>query len=150
MPLPDYGSPHVLQENVEDGIIITDVSTQNDGVNAENNLKPQNLMAELANSGVKYNLNDVVMVTKTEDGTLLWLETGNSETGLIHIQNGHADNFAKRGVEDIPQALNTILKETPTLIVTNSRGIYADYMINGKEYRVTYGTNGYIVSFYPI
>ena len=35
------------------------------------NLKSQNLMEELANSGVKYTPEDVIMVTKTPDGTLM-------------------------------------------------------------------------------
>lgn len=35
-----------------------------------------NLLDELANSGVKYNPEDIVAITKTADGKLVWLENG--------------------------------------------------------------------------
>lgn len=34
------------------------------------------LLDELASSGVKYNVNDVVAITKTADEKLVWLEKG--------------------------------------------------------------------------
>ena len=34
--------------------------------------------------------------------------------------------------------------------VINAKGLFADYVFNGNSYRVAYGTNGFIVSFYPI
>ncbi|ECB9828135.1 hypothetical protein FL859_03135 [Listeria monocytogenes] len=85
------------------------------------------LMKELAESGVKYNADDVVMITKTVDG--------------------HAVNFADKGITDIPSLLNKVLNTTPIKTGSNAKGLYADYLINGS---VAYGTNGYIVSFYPI
>lgn len=39
-------------------------------------------MNELAESGVKYNPDDVPAVTKTDDGKLLWPGKGNSKSGL--------------------------------------------------------------------
>jgi len=30
------------------------------------------------------------------------------------------------------------------------KGPFADYLVDGNIYRVAYGTNGFIVSFYPI
>ena len=50
-----------------------------------NNLKPKELMDDLANSGVKYNAEAVIMVTRMTDGSLVWLEEGNSTSGLTHI-----------------------------------------------------------------
>ena len=120
------------------------------GLDVLNNLKPQNLMDELASSGVKYNPNDVIAVTKTADGKLLWLEQGNTQSGLMHILERHADDFASQGIDDIPQLLNNVLKNTPIKTGSNSKGPFADYVFNGNTYRVAYGTNGYIVSFYPI
>lgn len=46
-------------------------------------------MEELANSGVKYNPDDVVMITKIPDRKLLWLEKGNANAGLKHIIEKH-------------------------------------------------------------
>jgi len=114
------------------------------------NLKPQNLMDELAQSGVKYTPDDMVMVTKTPDGKLIWLESGNSESGLQHIVDGHAADFTNRGINDIPSFINRALQETPVKTGANEAGPYAEYLINGSKYKVAYGTNGYIVSFYPI
>ncbi|EAC4664239.1 hypothetical protein H0276_000926 [Listeria monocytogenes] len=105
------------------------------------------LMKELAESGVKYNADDVVMITKTVDGKLLWLEKGNASSGLKHIVDGHAVNFADKGITDIPSLLNKVLNTTPIKTGSSAKGLYADYLINGS---VAYGTNGYIVSFYPI
>ncbi len=107
-------------------------------------------MDELASSGVKYNPDDVIAVTKTADGKLLWLEQGNTKSGLTHILERHADDFASQGIDDIPQLLNDVLKNTPIKTGSNSKGLFADYVLNGNTYRVAYGTNGYIVSFYPI
>lgn len=47
----------------------------------------QDLMSELTQSGVKYNADDVILITKTPEGKLLWLEKGNSSTGLMHNES---------------------------------------------------------------
>ena len=114
------------------------------------NLKPQNLMDELAQSGVKYNQAGVKMVTKTPDGRLMWLENGDSESGLRHIVDGHAADFASRGISDISGFLKRMLQETPVKTGATKAGPFAEYLVDGKKYKVGYGANGYIVSFYPI
>ena len=116
---------------------------------AGKSLKPQNLMDDLANSGVKYSADDVVTVTKTPDGKLMWLEKGNNSAGLKHIVDGHATDFANRGITDIPDFLNRVLQETPIKTGVGKMGPFAEYMLDGKTYRIAHGTNGYIVSFFP-
>ncbi|MFA0814201.1 MAG: hypothetical protein ACC608_00265 [Anaerofustis sp.] len=118
-----------------------------DGENADF-LQPE-LLDELAQSGVKYNSADVVMVAKTEDGTLLWLENGTESSGLTHIVNTHGIDFSAKGVENIHEFLFTTLKQKPFARGTNERGHYAIYQIGNQKYLLAYGTNGYIVSFYP-
>ena len=113
-------------------------------------LKPQKLLDELAESGVKYNLNDVIAVTKTVDGKLVWLEKGNEQSGLKHIVNSHAINFSDREITDIPAFLNRVVSTNPIKTGSNAKGLFAEYVVNGNKYRVAYGTNGYIVSFYPV
>ena len=113
-------------------------------------LKPQNLLDELAESGVKYNPEDVIAVTKTVDGKLVWLEKGNEQSGLKHIVNSHAINFSDRGITDIPAFLNRVVSTNPIKTGSNAKGLFAEYVVNGNKYRVAYGTNGYIVSFYPV
>lgn len=80
----------------------------------------------------------------------MWLEKGNSKAGLTHILERHADDFAAQGVSDIPNLLEDVLLTNPIRIGSNSKGLFADYTFNGNSYRVAYGTNGFVVSFYPI
>ena len=58
----------------------------------------KNLLNELKQDGAKYNIEDVIMITKTPDGKLLWLEKGNSSAGYQHIINGHITDFANKGI----------------------------------------------------
>lgn len=113
-------------------------------------LLDKKLMQELADSGVKYNADEVVMVTKNADGKLIWLEQGNSKSGLKHILDRHASNFADKGVTDIPRFLQETMNTIPVKSGKSSKGLFADYIMNENRYRVAYGTNGYIVSFYPM
>ncbi|HHQ0978202.1 TPA: LXG domain-containing protein, partial [Listeria innocua] len=107
----------------------------------------KNLLDELATSGVKYNPEEVVMITKNLDGKLLWLEKGNNKAGLKHIVDGHAVDFEARGIKDIPSFLNEVLKNKPIKTGDGKNGPFANYLIKGVKYRVAYGTNGFIVSF---
>ena len=56
------------------------------------------LLDELANSGVKYNPEVIVAITKTADGKLVWLENGTDTAGLNHIITEHADDFLNKGI----------------------------------------------------
>ena len=80
----------------------------------------------------------------------MWLENGNSKAGLTHILERHAGDFASQGINDVPKLLNDVLDTNPIKTGSNAKGLYADYVLNGNTYRVAYGTNGFIVSFYPI
>ncbi|WP_146237820.1 hypothetical protein [Enterococcus plantarum] len=112
-------------------------------------LKP-NLLDDLLKSGVKYNPDDVVMVTKNTEKDLLWLEYGNNKAGLNHIEIRHATDFFKRGIKNIPEFIYDMLKNKPISIVESSKGMNATYIVNGKKYLIAYGKNGFIVSVYPI
>ena len=129
--------------NMEDAANEHDVSQTSD-------LKPTSLMDELMNSGEKCNIDEVIVVTKTTDGSLLWLEQGNEKKGLTHILQRHANDFASQDVEDVPRLIIEVLNTKPIKKGQNEKGPYADYTLNGNTYRLAYGTNGYIVSFYPI
>ncbi|MBC6295519.1 hypothetical protein HCJ45_00070 [Listeria sp. FSL L7-1517] len=110
----------------------------------------KNLLDKLAASRVKYNPEDVVMITKTPDGKLLWLKKGSGKVRLKHIVDGYAADFETKGIKDIPSFLNEILKTKPIKTGVGKNGPFADYLVNGVKYRVFYRTNGFIVSFYPI
>lgn len=115
-----------------------------------NNLLKPDLLDELSKSGVKYNPDDVIMVTKNAEKDLLWLEYGNNKAGLNHIEVRHATDFSKRGIKNIPEFIHGMLKNKPISIVESSKGMNATYLINGKKYLIAYGKNGFIVSVYPI
>ena len=111
-------------------------------------------MEELAQSGVKYTPEDVLMVTKNSDGKLMWLETGHEDAGLTHILE-HVNDFKKRQFpmenpeKEITEALNSILESEPLTVTLKEKGYEAIYLYEEKLYLVAYGTNGYVVSFYP-
>lgn len=120
---------------------------------------------DLEKAGVKFNKEDVVFVTKDKTGQLLWLEKGNSKTGLEHILNGngrspgHAKDFEKAfGVqkENVANYINHIISTGN--IISNTKklvglreGFERIYSCDGNYYLLTgIGTNGFIVSAYPI
>lgn len=118
---------------------------------AESRFKPQKLLDELKNSGVKYTEKDVILVTKNYDGKLLWLEKGNKKSGLKHIMDGHENNFKDTNV---PALIKILTSQKPISHYEKHNGkqlsdIYI-YKKNGKTYLLAYGSNGYIVTFYRI
>ena len=114
-----------------------------------------NLLDELASSGVKYNPDDVVAITKTSEGKLVWLENGTDSAGLNHIISEHADDFLNKGItqEQIPDYLMSAL-ENGEIVGYQGRGtgrpIY-EFIYNGETHRVaiTVGDNGFIVGANP-
>ena len=80
----------------------------------------------------------------------MWLESGNSKAGLTHVLEGHADDFISQGIDNIPKLLGDVLNKNPINTGSNAKGLFAEYVLNENTYRVAYGTNGYIVLFYPI
>lgn len=145
-----YDEVNAIENDVTESSAPSQVQNALSEEGLPNYLKPQNLMDELASSGVKYSLDEVIAISKTPDGQLLWLEQGNTKSGLTHILERHAADFASQGIEDIPQLLSNMVKNMPIKTGSNSKGLFADYVFNGNTYRVAFGTNGYIVSFYPI
>ena len=110
-----------------------------------------NLLDELANSGVKYNPEDIVAITKTADGKLVWLENGTDTAGLNHIITEHADDFLNKGItqEQIPDYVMNAL-ENGKIVGYQGRGtgrpIY-EFTYNGEIHKVaiTVGNNGFMV-----
>lgn len=115
-------------------------------------LKPQSLMDELSNSGNKFAPDDVVTVTKTPEGKLVWLEKGNPSAGLQHIET-HASQFAAKGIniEQIPEFITKAVTEGKVVGMQGTRPIY-EVVFNGQTQRVsiTVGGNGFIVGANPV
>ena len=117
------------------------------------NLKPKDLMRELANSGEKVSVDDVVAVTRTADGKLVWLEMGTEGAGLKHIMGRHAEDFAKKGItaEDIPEFLMSAIKYGRVIGKRNTRDVY-EVEFHGVIQRVSIsiGSNGFVVGANPV
>lgn len=101
----------------------------------------------------------MVFVTKDKTGQIVWLEKGNASSGLQHIVSRHADDFqSKHGISknQISNHLNDVFTsgkvEYSRITQKNGRAGYERlYSYNNKYYLQTgVGTNGYIVSAYPI
>jgi len=90
------------------------------------------------------------MVVRSHSGKLMWLERGTQSAGLRHIL-GHTADLAAKGVTgDIPSILKQILQSPPVRRGMSPAGPFADYRIGGNLFRLAYGSNGFIISFYPI
>lgn len=59
------------------------------------------------------------------------------------------ENVNDAAVIGIILTIHEVLQTQPTERGIRPTGPYAVYEIDGKEYTLAYGTNGYIVSFYP-
>ena len=120
--------------------------------------KSPELLNELAESGAKYTAENVVAITKTVNGQLVWLETGSAGrggAGLLHILEEHASDFAAKGIESnqIQEFLMTAVSKGNIISYQGQgtgRPIY-EVMYNGvKQYvAITIGSNGFIVGANP-
>ena len=98
---------------------------------------------------------DIIAVTKTRDGKLVWLETGNPKSGLEHTITTHADDFANTGVSQdqiIDLVMEALNKGEIVGYQGNGQGrpIY-EVIFNGDKRKVAImvGSNGYIVGANP-
>lgn len=122
-------------------------------------LQKDNMLQPLIEAKVKFNADNVLFVTKDKSGQMLWLEKGDDGAGLKHILIRHADDFYdKHNVsrENVAIHLKNIIIngniEYSRLIKRgNHGGIEKLYSYNSKYYLLLgAGTNGFIVSAYPI
>lgn len=122
----------------------------------------QQLINEVENSGAKISPQDVVGITRTPDGKIVWLETGGPKAGLEHIMDGdgtpgdlgHAQDFANIGVEGEDNVSKLIIDtlEHDTPVATRGSGKIFDVTVNGvqRQILIVVGSNGFIVTAYPV
>lgn len=125
--------------------------------NTKGALKPEHLLYELIKSDVKFNKEDVLMITKAKNNKIVWLEKGNNLSGLQHIINRHGNQFLAKGItkEDLPVFLKTTIENGKIIgkqgkFNSQPRIIY-EVNYNGKVVKVviTISDNGYIVGANP-
>ncbi|MBN3066330.1 VENN motif pre-toxin domain-containing protein [Pectobacterium aquaticum] len=118
---------------------------------AKNAFTTKSLLKEMTTQGIKFTPENVVSVAKDNSGKIIFLEKGNSKSGLQHIVEEHGSQFAQIGIAEsrIPDVVMKAATEGKIVGYQGTgtgRPIY-ETMINGKKYNiaVTIGNNGYIV-----
>lgn len=116
------------------------------------------LMSELDVRHEKYNKADVVAITKSSSGNIVWLEKGHlgeQPSGLAHIIDSHGSDFQNQNIsnDEIPQYIMTAV-QYGTIVEYQGRGsgrpIYEfEYDHIKRRIAITIGSNGYIVGANP-
>ena len=123
------------------------------------------LIQQLKDQGAKFNEKEIVFITRDQSGQIVWLEKGSPSAGLEHILNGngkkpgHAADFKNAFGLDKDQVaghLENVMSYG--LVVSNKlktingrQGYERIYYYGGKHYVLAgIGTNGFVVSAYPI
>lgn len=122
--------------------------------NTKGSLKPEHLLNDLRQSGVKFTEKEVIIITKTKKNELVWLEKGNKRKGLEHILLRHEKDLKRKfGLkkEDIPSFVKDVFTNgTEVSSKLKNGGYQKEYLYKGKHIVISgVGTNGFIVSIYP-
>lgn len=126
------------------------VSAGATGTVADANTWPA-LIGELVGKGVKITPADLMRIQKLNDGQIVFLERGNSRSGLQHIIERHGAQFSKAGVPETKVAdfLMDALKNGKIVGCQGSSNTRPIYEVNyeGRVLRVaiTTSSNGYVV-----
>jgi hypothetical protein len=116
----------------------------------------QALIAEVAAAGKKISPTDVVHIARAPDGRIVWLERGDARRGLTHLlRAGRIADFVRHGVApaDIPGlAVRAVVEGEPRGRVGREATAYEVDIGGGRTtmIAVLVGSNGYIVTAYPL
>lgn len=90
--------------------------------------------------------------SQVRDGSIRFSETGNPRSGLMHIVQRHAAEFAQRGIPQaqIPDVVMAAVTRGRQVGMQGTRPIF-EVEFNGRIHwiAVTVGDNGYIVGANP-
>lgn len=119
----------------------------------------ESLIAELERSGVKFTRKDMLFVTRDKTGQIVWLEKGNTGSGMEHIKSrGHDEQIAKAfGIPktEVEAYLRKVISQGSIVRnelkpIGNRMGYERVYYYEGEYCIIAgVGTNGFIVSAYP-
>ncbi|MGK7925676.1 MAG: hypothetical protein AB4290_10585 [Spirulina sp.] len=115
------------------------------------------LIAELRQLGIKHSPEQILQIVKTSDGKIVFLETGNPKSGLQHILENHASQFADQGMspDEIPSVIMIAITQGEIIGLQGKRrkkprAIYKfTYKDKIKYLAIQIAENGYIVSANP-
>ncbi|EHR63701.1 hypothetical protein [Saccharomonospora cyanea] len=112
------------------------------------------LIAEVQRQGHKISPERVVRIARLPDDRIVWLEEGNEDSGLAHIEAAHASHFERYGIakSDIVNVVFDALTRGIYQGVSGSNRNVYEISYRGKSRRiaVTVGNNGYIVGANPV
>ena len=77
------------------------------------------LLNELTTNGVKFTPENVIATARSPSGQVVFLETGNSASGLKHIVQEHATDFANIGISEaqIPSVVTRAVSEGNIVVI---------------------------------
>ena len=153
------GNPQGTLEQETLAAISTENERQLKGF-AKAQLIDETLVEELRRQKVKFNLKDMVFITRDKTGQTIWLEKGADAAGLAHLEKrGHIKDLAdKFGVDEtsVPFLMRNIIKNgailsSKTVIRRGREGIERIYEYEGRRIVLAaIDANGFLVSMYPI
>ena len=115
----------------------------------------QRLIAEAQAQRLSISPEKVVGITKSPNGTIVWLESGRSGkggSGFAHIVEEHGKQFNNRGISnaELPEYLLQAVHTGKIVGVQGTRPIY-EFTYNGSRQRVAISVSdtGYIVGANP-
>ena len=106
------------------------------------------LINELVSRGTNITPREVVIIFKAADGGIVWLEEGNSSSGLQHIKERHSDQFQTWGVQEteIPEFVQQAITDGNHIGTNNGAPVY---LVGDTPVTIVVGDNGYVVTAYP-
>jgi len=119
----------------------------------------ENLIAEMTRDNIKFTKENLIFVTKDISGQILFLETGNEQVGLKHIEQRHAKDLVdKHKIQASQISTHIYLVFTYGVLeysrITNKKdneSFERLYRYKGEYYLLSgVGTNGFVVSAYPL
>ena len=110
------------------------------------------LMDELAAQGEKFSPKKIVGITKDPSGKIVWIEEGNSKSGLEHIVNEQVKQFNGQGISTdyILEAVHQGKIDGTQGSGPRPRTVY-EVIYEGEPHHIAVqiSDNGYIVSANP-
>ena len=99
-------------------------------------------------AGARITEDNVVTIFTTDDGRTVWLETGDSGSGLQHIEERHTSDFEQIGIQqsEIPEFIQQGLTDGNQIGINNGEPVY---LAGNRPVTIVVGSNGYIVTAYP-
>jgi len=96
----------------------------------------------------------IVDIQRLPDGRIAWLEVGDVGSGLAHILKRHSADFANKQIPpaQVSNIIFRVLQQGKVVGHAGDGTPIRALMINGNSVRVkvVLGSNGYIVSAYPV